>query len=69
MHNLSLLYFEQGVSKMIHVTYTRHQECVNEKVSIGDICYKCEKCGRKFEKGVMVEQAKDEKPIDPFDFV
>ena len=50
---------------MIHVSYLRHQECQNEEMSLADICYKCGKCGRKFnEYGIMIEQAKDEKEIE-----
>ena len=50
---------------MIHVSYYRHQECKNEELSYGFICYKCGKCGRKFnEYGIMIQQVKDEKELE-----
>lgn len=37
----------------IIIDYSRAIECVKE--SWGYICYKCGKCGRKFEQGIMVD--------------
>ncbi len=48
----------------IFADYPRHQDCVNEHISICDICYKCGKCGRIFENGFMIQQAKDEKELE-----
>jgi DNA-directed RNA polymerase subunit RPC12/RpoP len=50
---------------MILICYLRHQEFVNEETSYNDTCYKCGKCGRKFdENGMMVQQAKNEKKLE-----
>lgn len=35
------------------IEYTPAEECENEDVMY--ICYKCGKCGRKFEDGIMVD--------------
>ena len=36
------------------VDYSRAKECKNEECMYGT-CYKCGKCGRKFENGFMVD--------------
>lgn len=36
------------------VDYIRANECKNEECMY-DTCYKCGKCGRKFENGFMVD--------------
>ena len=35
------------------IDYTIANECKNTEVYY--ICHKCEKCGRKFENGIMVD--------------
>lgn len=45
--------FVEDLFKNMIVDYSRANECKQE--SCGYTCYKCGKCGRKFENGFMVD--------------
>lgn len=40
--------------KMLLIDYMPCEERVNFRESYGIICVKCEKCGRKFDDGVLI---------------
>ena len=40
---------------MMLMDYVCAKECKNTEESFGEICLKCEKCGRKFNDGIMID--------------
>lgn len=45
--------------EIIHLDYGVSDNCQNLKESYGEVCVKCEKCGRKFTNGVLAKNKKE----------